>query len=445
MSDIQGLKIKNISFSHLARVGVLFYAEFPSTLIYADNNGTPFVLEWVDCDETGMVDKYLLFETTKSKLAKFLAADISHLNFIKTSIKEYITYIEGSLETPLNPSLLAFSDIPDDFLPAKGIFFNKDESVQLAEIIDYFDLRLFKHSLDLNIESASETDQVVGHNKVIRRLHSTKIIAEKQLRQVFNIHLLEGKDIRFGVANTLVLGNVLTSFDALYRATALDVYEGVSRSNIISFNSKRTKALLPKITTEVFLQEAASFSLFIRPMVSNQQMRFDNSSEIDVVSDRLFSLLFNSDSREKLEFSFNQYSSFVFKSYIDFLTVIKENDLNVNYSFYSPFSKAEYESELDTKRAWEILDFIDQLSLNEVDTYSLTVKFTALNCNTGHYYCESNDKQIYSGHFDILLRDSMPTLNFTDLYNVAIQRKITKITGRMDPKIEDVILSCLKK
>lgn len=447
MSVVQGIKVKEISFSGLKRVGVLFYDEFPSTLIYADDKNIPFVLEWVDCDDEGVLDRFLLFQTTKKLLTKFLLAEISHVNFIRTSLKEYITYFEGSLEKPLNPVFLRFDEIPDGYLPSNNVFFNKEESVQLQEITANFNISLEDRSVTLFGGGLvkERLKELLVYDSEPSPLELTKLVAEKQLRQVFNIHLQEGKDVDFGVANTSILGNVLTSFDSLYRATALDVFEGVTRGNIVSFNSKKAKALLPKITTEVFLEKAASFSVFIRPVVSNQQLLIDSSTETDVVSDRLFSLFFTSENKEGLESSFNKYSSFVYKSYIEFLTVIKENDLEVDYNFYSPFNKAEYVRSFNSIKAWEVLEIIDQLSNKETEKFNLIVRFTALNCNTGHYYCESGDKQIYSGHFDKLLHEGMPGLNFTDIYEVSVERKITKITGRVDPKIEDTVLSCLKQ
>lgn len=446
MINIDKNQIPNLGITNLEKIGVLFYHEYPSTIVYSNSEKIPFILEWVDTADDGITDIFLLFKTSKKLLDNFLNNSITHRDFILNSIEGYVLCFENEVQNPLNIRFLGKEEVPNSYLPSEKLFFKKDDTVELDKILNFFKIK-FK---DFYVEeirgseiSVRKLQHIIKDLTIPTQLEVVKNIAEEQSIQVLNIHLKEGQNVDYGTANTYVLGHVLTAFDDLYRATGLDVLEGVQRGKIVSFNSKKGKTLLPKISTEVFIQQAASFSLFIRPIIQEQQLTLDNSTETDIISERVFSLFMGSEDDGQFKDLFSKYSSFVHKAFVNFLEIIKDNNIEVDYNFYSPFSKHELTKDFNSEKAWIMLEMIKNFANVDEEKFSVKVKFTALNCNTGYYNCEDINGTVYHGYFDKLIKESMHTLNFTDLYDISVERRVTKQAGREEAKIDDLIVSCL--
>lgn len=449
MIALGGISLDGLLFTDLEIIGTLLYPEFPSTIVYSNKQGDPFILEWLDCD-SGDLNRYMLFRTDVELLNKFVSGRYSHKEFIKTSVREYVTVFDGTIKAPLNVHLLTFEQVPAEYLPEADVFFDRDDSFELTKVVEYFSLNTYRVSYDDFIPQVAEPNQQTITLKG-RKDHETakygniEQLAEEHSTQVFNIHLQEGNNVQHGVAETSVLGHIITTFDALYKATALDVFQGKNRGNTKTFTSKKAKMLLPRISTEIFLQRAASFSVFLRPLIHGRQLTITDDLDTEQISKHLFNLLTNTQELQTLASTLFEYSSFVQKSYIEFLTTIKEKDVNVDYNYYSPYNKKRYKLDFNPEKAWSLLDSINKLTDFDSDEFSRIVRFVSLNCNTGHFSCEAKDKQLYYGHFDSLLRENMPNLNFTTIYEIKIRRTIKNISGREAPKTEDTILSCLPK
>lgn len=58
-----------------------------------------------------------------------------------------------------------------------------------------------------------------------------------------------------------------------------------------------------------------------------------------------------------------------------------------------------------------------------------------------HFTFFSNKEEQFNGYFDKLIKDSVPILTFTNLYQISIERRIIKEAGSPESKIRDIIIS----
>jgi hypothetical protein len=423
--NIKGITITTNPFQEMKEVGVLLSFEFPSTIVLSDKENQPLILEWVDCNDSGSINRYLLYKTNSSTLFSFIQGKTSHLDLISKAESGSIIVFDGAIGKEANIKVLSPSNLPYDYLPEREFYFEQSEGVHTAEVIKYFDL---SNTVDLSLDSKKELSALAQENR----------------SEIINIHLFEGKKVGHGTANTKVLGDVLINFDNLYRETGLDYFKGTGRGNKKEFVSKEEQILNSKISTEVIVNKAASFSIFIRPTVS-QQLLFEQTTESEIISQNLFDLFALSEDLKELTNSFNKYSSHVYKSYIEFLSNIKELNIKIDYKFHSPFNNKDFTSCFNAERAWKILENLNNLEIVDTAKFECLVLFRALNINTRYFTAISNEGETYNGYFDILLKEGLSQLNFTDFYDITIERKIIKDADRNDPKIVDTITSCIPR
>lgn len=440
MKKLPGYSLTEFPFPNLELVGTLLYHEFPSTVVYADEFNNPIILEWIDCDDQNK-DHYLIYESSKSQLQKLISGLISHRSFIKNSKNNFIVSFEGKLGNESNYKVVFFDQLPKEYLPDADVYFQQEEGVQLNKIVGFFKLKLsdrYDDFIDVAHDVIKANLKPIKELTPISQTEILQIVAQQEQSEVINLHLKQGDKVGYGSIETHLLGEVLTKFDGLYREAALDFYEGSSRDNLRSLNSKRGKVLYPKITTEVVLNMAASFSVFIRPSSKNKEEALNSS-----IGQSLFSLFSKSHDKKTLSEVKDNYSVFVYKSYKEFLDIIRDSEIQLDCNLYNPFKDISSTDQFAGDKALQLLENIKELIQIDSNKFKLIAKFIAINCKTRHYTLISNN-QLFNGHFDKQIQESMTSLSFTKSYEVTIIRKTEQIAGSKDEKITDTIISCIE-
>jgi len=432
---IKGLNIGNLPFNNLSFVGNLLFKEYPSTVVYSDVNKSPFILEWVDVSETGL-DKYFLYETSIDNLKRYLEKEISHYNLILEAKGGVAVFYDGSIEQPQNISVINIEFIDEDYLPSANTLFNKEDSEDLEEIYSYFSLRNYvvKDELKLNVAVERPIEY-----------HSLKKNSE-----LFRIHLNNNKYVGHGNAQTDVLGNTLIGFEDVYHELAIDSVQGKDR--IIKLNKKNKDAFESISNTEVVIREAASFSIYIRPKVSqielNTSLDPNEPAQIttgETIFRSVLEVIHNTSTSDLIDSVKDKYNPAVFSKLKIFAEHIKKHDLVVDLDYYSPISAKKLTEKVDVVSANNILTTMAVTSISNNDTIHVIAKFEALHCKTGHFTITTNDEIEYTGYFDKKIRESMPTLNFIDLYTITIEVSQVKNIADSDFKTENIIVATVKK
>lgn len=427
MKAITGIQIDHIPFELSNEIGVLLFKEFPSTVIYENGHESPCVLEWVDCSDDGRIDRYLIYATTREDLANYIFGRISHLELIMNANQNIAIVFDGTINRPENIVVVAPSCIPEDYLPNYDTHFDFSNGVETEKIISFFSL--------------NSIDKREDYSKTILK------VAQKHKSEILNIHIEEGDGVGLGRVKTKILSRSLSGFDNLYREVALDHFKGKNRGAQTKGKTKKERdaqqELETSISTEVIVNLAASYSVFIRPIVLQHNL-IDNTTDSEAISKQVIQLIENGNDVEFLKTNFAKYSDFVLKSLKEFLSVSKELDVSISYNWHSPFNGSSYSSHMTSSKAISVLKNIDGLEQILIDTITERGQFRALNCDTRHFTYWNLTNEIFTGYFDKLLTDQMPLLSFKQAYEIKIQRRIIKEAGRSEPIIEDTIISCLE-
>ena len=273
-------------------------------------------------------------------------------------------------------------------------------------------------------------------NKVA--VNHAKEISNNKKSETLYIHLNKGKGIGFGTANTEVLAKTLLKFDSLYKEAALDHKLSANRG-AVDLGAKKNSEYLPYTTTEVYGNIAASFSLLLRPIVTQVPV-FGNTDSEDI-STAIFSLISKSDTVDNLKVEYPLHSEFTIKAYKEFIDEIYKHELDVNINWFSPLSTHELSSAIDYKKANLIHDNIENLTIESDDKFTVKGKFRSVNCDTGYCTFVSTGGEKFSGYFDKLVREGSETINFIDIYEITISRVLKKEAGKQEGKITDTIMS----
>jgi len=419
MNDIKGISLNQLPIQIYEFIGVLLFQEFPVTSIYSDNEGIPIIKEWIDCDDE--IDRLFYYRSSKQNLKKFIEGKICQNELLKNCINNLIFVADEKDGKIVSVNIISTTQIPDEYLPVEDSFFELPNGVETQKIVDFFKL----DNLKIKPLKLSE--------------HLKKLAVQKR-SEVFNLHLKEGKGVRFGKVDTDVLGSTLLSFDNLYKEVALDYYFGVNRGESkISANDRNQK--LVQSSTEVFLSKAASYIVYLKPKHAPQLEAFEGKSTSQIISENLLTLFEVSKDAESLKDTYLNYSDFVFKSYRTFLKNITDFDIKLDIDWTDHTANIIKSEDFTLFQASGIIDSIDNINTEDTDSFPVKGKFRAINCNTGYFTFSSLDEQQYTGYFDKLVKENAPLLTFTKLYKISIERKIIKETGTPNSKIKDKIIA----
>lgn len=418
MDNQIGISIPSLPYSLQEFEGVLLFHEYPTTVIFQDLDGNPIIREWADYFEETKTDRFFYYRTELSSLKRYISGDLPHRELINQSIDGFVVFEDITINKK-NYSISSVKSIPSSYLPESDFYFDIHEGVHLQKIVTHFNLDNVLIS-DIGIIEAKEIS-----------------VAKKS--ETLYVHFKKGKGIGFGTANTEVLAKTLLKFDKFYKEAALDYKLGTQRGDI-QLNAKKNEEYLQYTTTEVYGNIAASYAVLIRPVYAPQINIFE-SSDSEIISGHIFSLINSSGSVEDLKEEYNHHSDFVIKSYKAFVEEIYTSELKISLSWFSPASNNEFNDEIDYVRANLIKTNLENLSIEEEEKFAVKGKFRSLNCDTGHFSFTGVSNEKYTGFIDNLIKEGAERINFIDIYEITILRKITKEAGKQESKIKDTLLA----
>lgn len=421
MIKLLGAHTENLNLSITKLVGTLLFEEFPSTIVFCDNENNPIIKEWVDCTESGDTNRYFYFRTTRLFLKNFINGTMSHQDLILNSLDGLLYFQDIQQSNSIDNFVISSKQLPKQYRPSSDFYFDINDGVDVTQVYTFFNLD------NVLIKKQTTVDTI----KEIASLKKTEII---------NLHLKQGSGVGFGTVNTDILGKTLMKFDKFYKEIALDYYKGKNRGGEISLTAKEKKQLAPCITTEIFGSIAASYSVMLRPKMSQYHLYLE-STETEIIAQRIFSLVNNSNLLDTLKEEYLIHSDFTINSFKGFLKEIYEMQLDLEINWVSPITPHEFEEELNYKIANKILDNINNLNIESDESFEKIGKFRGINCDTGHFIFVSHDQEQFTGYFDKQIREGSEQINFINLYKIKIERKIIKELGQVNAKINDTIIA----
>ena len=141
--DNNGIDLKN----HLHRVGDIINIEGPVLSLFQDErNKDLYLFDWVDSDE--ITNRWLIFKIPAETLNQFLLNRISYkkmFDYIKENNFYYADIINSdNIEYSIND----LEYLPENYIPTKEAFFDKNDAKRLDEIMIIVNKTIFKDGRD---------------------------------------------------------------------------------------------------------------------------------------------------------------------------------------------------------------------------------------------------------------------------------------------------------
>jgi hypothetical protein len=410
-------------FGHLSYVGDLLSNTYPTTIVYKDNNNHPFIVEWLDEDDN-CEDVFIIFQVEVEKLKLFCDGIISHLDFIKNVVGKKYFQFKGSINST-KFERINYNNIYKSSLPKDIVYFNSNYSLDYELIAEVFNIK----TLDTKARE--------------KYFETLKEKSENSDLGLFRLHILEGKNIGHGTADTRILGELLVSFENLYHEVALDYIRGVERNPKVK-NLPEDVLISEMSSTEVYIQEAASFSIYLKSKVD---VDVNNKPNKETVSDKIFrkidKVLSASTKIKDLDAIKNEYSTDVFQSLVGFTETVLDNKVVVDLDYYNSNTKTELRNIMKPADAHTINNNVVSYSKINKITLPFKGKFLMLNTKTGYFVFETIERTEIAGYVDTLIRDNMVSYNFTNQYNVTVNQKSYETLNNKN-KITYTLESCLE-
>jgi hypothetical protein len=196
-------------------------------------------------------------------------------------------------------------------------------------------------------------------------------------------------------------------------------------------------------STEVYIQEAASFSIYLKSKTDAQS----ESKGYDYVSDEIFSnineLICLASNKNKLESIKSSYNSKVFDSLANFSEIILENKVTLDLDYFNSKSDKKLTQSIKPSTAHTIHNNIVSSTIEKNDNVKLRGRFTMLNTKTGYFVFQSNEKIQIPGYVSELIRENMYSFNFKSKYEIVIlQNTVTRLKNN-NLKISNTLESCI--
>jgi|GEM_PF-2019280 len=416
MEQLNGILISKDLYFELEKIGVLLFQEFPSTVVLKNSTGEIYIQEWVDCSEDGLIDRFYFFKTNSKFLSKFLKNEISHTELVFNSLEGFVFFYDRDNDSISDLTIISIKNIPVNYIPSSHHFLITDEVVDIEKIKSFINF-----------------DEIDTKTNLFEKVQET---VYKKKTDIYNLHLIKGGGIGFGKIKTEILGNTLTGFDNLYKSVALDIHLGKTRGAV----NPKMNDVGKYTSTEVVETLAASFSVLIKPYY-NEYPIFNPLTSSELIANSIFTLLNKSTNTSNFEEVYSNFSEFTISAYKKFLKEIYNHNITLGVSYLSQTTQISYTQEYDLRLADKIITDINNFSFSKEDNFIKTGKFRALNCDTGHFTFVSNEEETFSGYMDKLIKEGSERIVFTKIYEIHINRKITKEASKEKPTVQDTIIA----
>ncbi len=414
MTPIIGISYKQLPFETGNYIGTLLHHEFPTTLVFADTDGTPVIKEWADCSDDGTTDRYFSFRTSKSLLKRFIEKQISHFDLLQLAENGIGFITDESNNEVVKITALASNKLPQDYLPDTDYFFSESDGVNTAQISAYFGLS----------EITTDDDFISD-------------IAETHKSEIYNLHILQGKGVGYGRINVNILGDILSVFNRFYKNSYFDFEKGATRGE----PSRVDKKIHP---LEVVLERRASYSIYVRPKFSEQTDFIEGESESAKIANQLFTLFSVSENESQFREHYNKFSSFTINSYNQLLKTIAELEIKIDIKWIDAHKTRRQNKYFDSRNSTAITDTIQKIRTTHTEKFDKEGKFIAINTKTGSFSFTALDKSEYSGYFEKRIREQIALVTFTNLYLITVERSTVKTADKNKDEIENIISAYYK-
>ena len=196
-------------------------------------------------------------------------------------------------------------------------------------------------------------------------------------------------------------------------------------------------------STEIYLNEAASYSIYIRP-VNSQTDLFEGSTNTAKVAKLLNRVFAASTNTEDLKLTLNSFSNSVIKSYLMFLDEVITSDIELDISWYNPSNHEGFKNCLTPHFAKTVKEEYSKFSSSFNQNLVLKGRFNRLHTDTGYFSFISTDQESFTGYFEKLVRESMSEKDFINQYEIQLLQKTTKEIGKTENTVENTLTSCIK-
>lgn len=417
------MSINTDTYGYIEYVGDLLSKFYPSTVIYSDANNVPIIVEWLDENDSGD-DILISYKVSVDALSDYLNGLLDHLELVKLAEGgAYCVYINEISNSP--SEVLGFENLDKSTLPESDSFFKVEDSVNYNEIRSRFSISSLETLNDgLSLDQVSDS--------------------HPEINGFFRLHVNESSRVGFGTIDTKVLGELLLSFEDLYHSTASDVFTKNNRGENLSTDDHM--AFLNSTKTEVFIQEAASYSLYIKAKHAYRYSDDGNNSDYQFITDEIFdklnTLILKSRDVASLKEIHSSYDSKVFKSLKGFAETVMSNRLVVDFDYHNSGSNFNFGDRIIPRDAHDIFMSVGNNKVVDKEEFEVQGIFSKLNTDTGHFRFTSDRDLSFSGYIGLRLYDSIRSLNFNTRYEVRIERTRTEYLGSLRVSYSSIMTSC---
>ncbi len=424
LRHIIGLDIPNFPIK-LNKVGDLLYFEGSLMGVYCNDEGSPFIFDWVELNNN--VNRWLVYEVEIKSLADYINGKISHFSLINNPKKDLIFLIDKNIEgIDVCCKVVSPKNLPYEYLPKNNIYFDEDESKKLDNIKTTFNLKEANKLKEIETSIFNILDE-----------------AEKNETELINLHFKSSKNsnVGFGKIKSSILGEILTDYSKLSRSIAINLFDKKTKS----IKKRRKKGELDRIIgyseTELIYTKAASYSVFLKP-ITNEFDLFDTETNSEKILTKLFEILNASLDANKLKEIKNSLDNEVLQSYLNLIKGINSNDLTLCVQYANPANKKNLSEVLDIKKTKKILNNLNILESGDKNTLIEKGIFKALDVTNYSFKFESLKNEISLGKFSDSLKSFVGDYNLKDTYQVTFEINEVRKSNKIDNLEKISIIKC---
>ncbi len=292
---------------------------------------------------------------------------------------------------------------------------NLDEVEQLI----YITLSGTKVPLSIKLELVELLEEI-KLIKINSNQNNLSKIAISQNTTIHNIHFKNGNGINKGIIDTEILSEVLLTYQKLRIEIAKSIYP-----------NKNKKEIDQIALTEIIVNKAASFSVFLRPKKSGQIGIFDTEN-IYEISDRLELLLSKIGDIELLknDVHLTKNEMNTLKKLLD---SIAKKEIQIDFNSYFIGKGERHKYSINKNYSEQILKNICQLTYNKTDIIELEGGFLMLNLKTKKFTFLTKVKEEIKGDYAKVVYNEITKISFESNYKIKIYKYEQKEIGKNLP------------
>jgi hypothetical protein len=372
----------------------LIYHDGPILSVMENASGEPYLFLWCDADD--QLNRWLAFRITADQLMGYT----ERRQALRAVLGEapdgfvYLVDIDSSLKFQAVYALPQ-AELPEAYRPSEDSRYEFEPK-----------------ALDIDLRSMS-------------RHSGTPLL---------DLHVREGRGVRFGTIDISTLGPLLTTTGGLAEAVATSIHHRRETSTSGTKTDARSFGVF-----EFASYRAASFSVILRPTTT--QMSLDGFSDrSDEVVRALQRLLDDGVHYEKLHSASLEFDDAVMARFQEFLTAVEEKAVNLDVRWAPSPGASPTTSHVDAARSRTILNNFARLDHEESEESWIEGRFTKL--DTKYRACRfmSIARRETSGTIDARAEYPITLLNFSAEYRVFVRRRSVVLGGRKKPKAEVTFL-----